>query len=161
MTLAAPLPDPTTLVPIATRGDAESLADHLTQVMDALVHLVEQETDLVRAGRLRDAAQLEDTKTGLARAYVADTMRLKASRGFLTQAAPDTMRKLGQRHDTFRAVLQMNLTVLATAHAVSEGIVRGVSSELARKDAPTTYGATGYASSARPPVQPMALSRVL
>ncbi len=161
MNLATPLPHPTTLVPVVTRGDAESLADHLSQVMDALVNVVEQETEMVRAGRLRDAAQLENTKTDLARAYVADTMRLKASRGFLSQAVPDTMRKLGQRHDTFRAVLQMNLTVLATAHAVSEGIVRGVSNELARKDAPSTYGATGYASNARPPVQPMTLSRVL
>ena len=40
---------------------------------------------------------------------------------------------LQPRHDTFRALLQINLTVLATAHAVSEGIVRGVSGELARK----------------------------
>ena len=68
MNLATPLPHPTTLVPVVTRGDAESLADHLSQVMDALVNVVEQETEMVRAGRLRDAAQLENTKTDLARA---------------------------------------------------------------------------------------------
>ena len=47
--------------------------------------------------------------------------------------APDTLAALMRRHDTFRALLQINLTVLATAHAVSEGIVRGVSGEMARK----------------------------
>lgn len=161
MTFAAALPDSTTLAPIATRNDAEHLAGHLAQVMDALVGLVEQETDLVRAGKLRAAASLEESKAELTRAYLVDTMRVKANRGFLAQAVPETMRQLGQRHDTFRAVLQMNLTVLATAHAVSEGIVRGVSSELARKDAPQTYGTNGYANTPRPSVQPLTLSRVL
>jgi hypothetical protein len=54
------------------------------------------------------------------------------------------------------------MTVLATAHAVSEGVIRGVSGELARKRTPSTYGATGKAS--RPPAgasQPLALSRTL
>ena len=43
----------------------------------------------------------------------------------------------------------MNLTVLATAHAVSESIMRGVSAELARKATPQAYGASGRAT--RPP----------
>ena len=50
---------------------------------------------------------------------------------------------LRKRHDVFRALLQMNLTVLATAHAVSESIMRGVSRELARKATPQAYGASG------------------
>ena len=41
-----------------------------------------------------------------------------------------------ERHTAFQALLQTNMTVLATAHAVSEGIIRGVSGELARKRAP-------------------------
>ena len=67
-----------------------------------------------------------------------------------------------QRHDAFRALLQTNLTVLATAHAVSEGIIRGVSGELARKQAPSTYGATGRANMPDSKAsQPLALSRTL
>ena len=57
--------------------------------------------------------------------------------------------ELRQRHDLFRAVLQMNLTVLATAHAVSESIMRGVSAELARKATPQAYGASGRATAPR------------
>ena len=43
----------------------------------------------------------------------------------------------------FRAMLQVNLTVLATAHAVSEGIIRGVNGEMQRKNLPNGYTAGG------------------
>ena len=59
--------------------------------MEALVGLVEQETQFVRAGKLRDAAKLEATKSDLARLYLADTLRVKSSQGYLSQAVPDTM----------------------------------------------------------------------
>jgi hypothetical protein len=66
------------------------------------------------------------------------------------------------RHDAFRALLQINLTVLATAHAVSEGIVRGVSAEMAQKSAPQTYGASGRANvPKRSAAAPLAVSRML
>jgi hypothetical protein len=58
-------------------------------------------------------------------------------------------------------LLRTNLTVLATAHAVSEGIIRGVSGELARKETPTTYGATGRANASKKPSPPMAIKRTL
>ena len=81
---------------------------------------------------------------------------------FLAQAAPDALAELQRRHDAFRALLQINLTVLATAHAVSEGIIRGVSGELQRKSTPQTYGASGRANvPARNAVEPLAVSRSL
>jgi hypothetical protein len=150
-----------TLPLVANVSEAEELVGHFDQIMDALVEAIEQETDLVRRGRLREAATVGTSKMELARIYIADSLRLKASHGYLSKAIPEALRRLGQRHDSFRAVLQMNLTVLATAHAVSEGIVRGVSNELGRKAAPTTYGARAQTSVARPAVQPLALSRVL
>ena len=64
---------------------------------------------------------------------------------------------LHQRHDLFHALLQINLTVLATAHAVSEGIMRGVHDEVTRKSAPQTYGASGRpAAPPRSAAQPLA-----
>jgi hypothetical protein len=47
-------------------------------------------------------------------------------------------------------MLQVNITVLATAHAVSEGIVRGVNVELQRRNVPNTYTASRPARSAEP-----------
>jgi hypothetical protein len=147
---------------VASPAEAELLIKHMIDVMDALLGTVEEETELVRAGRLREAAKLEASKNELSQLYLTDTARIKASHGYLAKAAPDALADVIKRHDEFQAVLQMNLTVLATAHAVSESIMRGVSSELARKATPQGYGASGHA--AAPPassMQPLTLSRVL
>ena len=94
--------------------------------------------------------------------YIADTQRIKASQAYLARTTPAMVDNLRQRHDEFRALLQINLTVLATAHAVSEGIVRGVSGEMARKAVPQTYGASGRTvTPARSAAAPMAVSRSL
>jgi len=148
--------------PVASAAEGETLINHLLGVMDALVGTVEQETALVRAGKLVEAAKLEVAKTDLSNMYVADTARIKASQIYLDRVRPAMAKELRRRHDQFRAVLQMNLTVLATAHAVSEGIMRGVSAELARKATPQAYGASGHATAPSAGArQPLTVSRVL
>jgi len=148
--------------PIGSPAEAQQVIGHLSDVMDALLGVVEQETKLVREGHLSQVARLEAKKTELARLYLADTARLQASGPYLAKTLPAVLDALRQRHNTFRALLQLNLTVLATAHAVSEGIIRGVSDELTRKSAPQTYGASGRHNlpNARH-AQPMAVSRSL
>jgi hypothetical protein len=148
--------------PVDSPADGEALIKHLFEVMEALLRAVEQETALVRAGKLVEAAKLEPTKTELSNMYVADTARIKANQNYLEQAAPALASELRACHEEFRAVLQMNLTVLATAHAVSESIMRGVSAELARKATPQGYGASGRAAAPPPSSQqPLTVSRVL
>ena len=136
----------TVSLPVASAAEGDALIKHLMDVMDALLSTVEEETALIRAGKLTVAAKLEATKTELSSMYVADTARIKASQIYLDRVTPAMAMELRRRHDLFRAVLQMNLTVLATAHAVSESIMRGVSSELARKATPQAYGASGRAT---------------
>ena len=148
--------------PVASAADGETLIKHLLEVMEALLGIIEEETALIRAGKLAEAAKLEPAKAELSRMYVADTARIKASQVYLDRVRPAMAKELRQRHDLFRAVLQMNLTVLATAHAVSESIMRGVSSELARKATPQAYGASGCATAPTAgAMQPLTLSRVL
>ena len=149
-------------LPVTSAAEAETLAAHYVEVMDSLLDVIQQETELVRAGNLAQASALEPTKTQLSRLYIADTLRLRANRAQLAGIAPDMMPEVVRRHNDFRALLQINLTVLATAHAVSEGIVRGVSGELTRKSAPQTYGASGRAHAPDPrAATPLAVSRVL
>jgi len=148
--------------PISSIAEGQQLISHLAGVMDAMLKLVEEETRLVRAGRLTDSAQLAAPKSDLSRLYLSDTEIIKASKSYLSQNLPDEIDMLRRRHDTFHAVLQINLTVLATAHAVSEGIMRGVSNELTRKASPQTYGASGHASAPkRQMAPPLTVSRVL
>jgi hypothetical protein len=148
--------------PVSSAEEAELLIKHMLDVMDALLETIEEETRLVRAGKLIDATKLEATKTELSRLYTVDSLRIKSSQNYLKQVAPQPLQNLRERHNTFRAVLQMNLTVLATAHAVSEGIMRGVADQLARKAQPAGYGATGQAMTPpRGAAQPLTVSRSL
>lgn len=154
-----PAPKP---APIASAGEAERAVANLNAIMDRLTTMVEEETKHLRAGKLRDALEKDEAKVELARAYAAETERVKAAKDLVAKSLPEALDRLRQRHDAFRALLQTNLTVLATAQAVSEGIIRGVSGELARKQAPSTYGASGRTNTPGPKAsQPLAVSRTL
>ena len=153
---------PTLARPIENPAEAQQVIGHLSDVMDALIGVVEQETQLVRAGRLTEVVRLGGHKADLARLYLADTARLQASQDYLSEAVPGVLPVLRERHNTFRAMLQVNLTVLATAHAVAEGIIRGVSEEINRQSAPQIYGASGRQKLPdNRNARPLALSRVL
>jgi hypothetical protein len=156
-------PRPAAIQPsVSNPADARKLADALMRIMDELLKLIEQETALVRAGKIRDAMLLDAAKTDLSRRYVSAIAGLRANQRYMAKATPDLLAALHRHHDTFRALLQVNLTVLATAHAVSEGIVRGVNGEMQRRAAPSTYTAAGQKSAAGTRhATPLTLSRTL
>jgi hypothetical protein len=148
--------------PIATPADARKLAEELLDVMSKLLSVIEEETALVRAGKVREAMQLEQQKTALSGRYVTAIETLRVAQQHLSQVAPDLLASLKRHHETFRAMLQINLTVLATAHAVSEGILRGVNAEVQRRNMPNTYTAAGQRATPGPRhITPLAVSRSL
>ena len=147
---------------IASVGEAERVIENLNAITDQLVETIVEETARVRAGRLREAAELGEAKAEISHRFAVESLRVIAARELIARSLPDALAALRKRHAAFQALLQTNMMVLATAHAVSEGIIRGVSGELARKRAPSTYGASGRANvpSARAN-QPLAISRTL
>jgi hypothetical protein len=139
--------------------EAEQALANLNEILDRLTETIEAETAHARAGELSAVATLGGSKLDLARRYHNESRRLTAS---LAQVQPDALARLRERHVAFHSLLQTNLTVLATAHAVAQDIIRGVSRQLARKRMPSTYGASGRPDA--PTVraaQPLALSRTL
>ena len=155
-------PAPVLAKAISTPVEARKLAEDLMDVMSALLGIIERETELVRAGKLRDAMRLEEQKGGLSRRYTLAVENLKNAQTYLRQVSPELLAMLQRQHDTFRAMLQINLTVLATAHAVSEGLVRGVNTEIQRKNIPNTYTASGRRAAPGPRnITPLAVSRSL
>jgi hypothetical protein len=132
-----------TVQSVSTLADARKLAEELMDAMSALLGIIERETELVRAGKIREAMAFEPQKAESSRRYVGVVIRVKASHPYLAKTLPDLLATLRRHHDTFRAMLQVNLTVLATAHAVSESIVRGVNAEVQRRNIPNTYGPSG------------------
>jgi hypothetical protein len=153
-----PAPAP---IPVAsTAAEARKLAAALMDAMSALLGLIERETELVRAGKVREAIALEPQKAELSRRYLGAAAHLKASQPYLAKTVPELLTTLHRHHDTFRAMLQVNLTVLATAHAVSEGIVRGVNTEIQRRNIPNTYTAAGQRAQPGPRnITPLTVSR--
>ena len=85
---SAPMMSP---APIATAAEAEKLIAHFLEVMDKLVGVLRQETDLVRGGRLAQAAALAQPKADLTSLYIAAALRLRASQTHLSRIIPDQL----------------------------------------------------------------------
>jgi hypothetical protein len=116
----------------------------------------------VRAGKVRSAAEIEPTKKALAGRLYAASERIKAHAKFIMQAVPARCITLKSAQEELRTTLQRNMAVLATAHAVSEGIVRRLSGQLAKKSSPQIYGASGRTVAPNPKHgRPLAVSRTL
>lgn len=157
-----PFPSAPADTPLASPNEAEQLIDRVSKTVTALQSVLEEETDLLRQGRLIEAAQIERTKAELAGAYLTDTGRIKSNLAFFKKTAPELLARMRERHEKLQGLLQNNLTVLATAHAVSESVIRGVTAEVARKTAPQVYGASGRTvTPARNAITPVAVSRTL
>ena len=148
--------------PITTAAEAEKAIEEMAALIEKLGAVMERETALVGAGRVSKATELVPAKSQLSGELFASSGRLRANAKFLLQSAPARCAALQRAQEAFRAVLQKNLIMLATTHAVSEGIVRRLSGELARKASPQVYGASGRATAPNPRHgRPLAISRTL
>src|ERR1700724_238036 len=103
--------------PIASAAEGALLIVRLAEAMASLLAVLEEETQLVRDGRISEVARIEPKKSELARRYVADAGTGRRNALYLARETPREFEDLRRRHDEFRAVLQINLAVLATVPA--------------------------------------------
>src|ERR1700748_212155 len=96
---AAPIPE------AATPAEARKLAESMMDTMSALLGVIERETELVRAGKIREAMALEASKSELYHRYAHAVVHLNASQKFLFRTAPELLTTLHRHHDVFRAML--------------------------------------------------------
>ncbi len=148
--------------PVASPQDALALVAGLRATMAELTGVLAEETALIRAARLKAAQPLEARKAELSRRYLSDLGRMKLHRDVVRAHAGRGLAALEADHAVLQEALEVNLAVLATAHAVAEGIIRHVSSAVEAKRAPTVYGANGR-TAAPPPraAAPVAIVRSL
>ena len=147
---------------IATAAEAAAFIQSLHRTMAELAAVLADEAAAVRAARMRDAAPLEPRKAELSRRYMAELSVLKANAAYLKRAAGPALAVVRAENEALQKALEVNLAVLATAHAVAEGIIRHVSSAVQAKRAPAGYGASGRATAPPPMVgTPMAITRQL
>jgi hypothetical protein len=153
---AAPAPKP---YPIANRDEAETLLSRIGETMVALVQVFEDETRLVRAGKLSAAADLVSEKTNLAARYLREFECVKANAKFIRAAVPELVEEMRRAHASFRDILSRNLRTVATAQSVAEGIVRGAAEEASRRASPHGYRPDGRAGPAKTASRPVMISR--
>lgn len=127
-------------VPINSPEAAERLLATLSAAMDDLASVLEAETDLIGAGRIRDGIATEPRKGELSAAYILELQRAKANIIALARFAPERLRAFRTRQAEFERVVDRNQTVILTARTVSESLIRGLSEEVERTARPAAYG---------------------
>jgi len=135
--------------PIRTEEEARALLVEFETAMADLLATIEEETSLVKAGRLFAATDLSARKNDLLGRYLRTRTQLKTHFASMSQLIPDTAERLREMHLAGQEALRTNLSVLAIAREVAEGIVRNVSATVGRAAAPKTYGR----NAALPPVR--------
>ncbi|NNM74703.1 hypothetical protein [Enterovirga aerilata] len=112
----------------------------LTGALTELEACLEAETALIGAGRIRDGLAEEARKSELSGAYVLRLQEAKANVVALARLAPPALAAFRSRQAAFERVMERNQTVIATARAVSEGLIRGLSEAVEREARPKLYG---------------------
>ena len=118
---------------------AEQLIGDLDAKTTALASALEQETAHLSAGRLRDALALDARKGELSAGYLLSLQRARANIVALTRLAPERLGALRAVQVRFHEVSERNQAVLATAKAVSEGLVKSLAAEVERAARPSVY----------------------
>lgn len=149
---------------IADALSARALIEAVLEALGALSHLVGEETELVRAGRLPEAMTREPRKTELAGIYMRGVEQVKLNAVALARFVPDQVKRLKDAHHAFQGLIETNQIVLATARAVSESVVRDLATDANKPMRANGYGPSatvGAGVFARPNSGPLVVSRRL
>lgn len=149
---------------IASALDARALIEAVLETLAALSHLVGEETELLRAGRLPEAMAREPRKAELAGVYMRGVEQVKLNAVALARFAPDQVKRLKSAHIGFQSLIDINQLVLATARAVSESIVRDLAADANKPTRAAGYGpaaTVGAGAFSRPNSGPLVISRSL
>ncbi len=130
---------------IADREAAEATCARLEAALGDLLSVIEQETELVRLGKLDAAGELQPDKAKLVSVYMRGMTFVRDQTVALGNLAPQSVDRLKRRHAEFQPVLRINLAVLATAREVADSLLRKVAEGAGTSRAPTTYGPGGTA----------------
>ncbi|MGE7472747.1 hypothetical protein ACQKLX_25190 [Bosea sp. NPDC003192] len=149
---------------IANAVEAERLIETVMETLSALSHVVGEETGLVKAGRLKDAMEREARKAELAGTYMKGVEQIKLNAVALARFSPEKVKRLKNAHLAFQELIDLNQTVLATARAISESIMRDLATDTNKQNRAPGYGpaaTVGAGVFARPNAGPLVISKSL
>lgn len=123
--------------------DADTLCTGAETALAALVEVMNRETTYLRAGHMREAAELTADKTQLAQDYVTIARAVQRHAGRLKAEAPEKVDILRRGHEALATQMAENLRVLATSRSITETLLNDVAAQAATRERPRTYGAPG------------------
>lgn len=135
--------------PLHSRAEAEALGLALEDILTKMSLVLEQETDLAKAGKLRDAVNLQPEKARLTEAYIKTAERFRANTKFFMAEIPGTVEKMQKLHEKFHAAVNRNMAALATATALSESLINEVIEAVQEHERPAGYTLGGNAAAER------------
>lgn len=149
--------------PVATRDEAVLLINGLIASLDELGAVLDQESEELRQGRLKQAMALSASKNEASKRYILMLQAANSNASALKALAPDHLENFKTIHAEFDGRLNQNLAVLATAQALSDNLVQEIAAAVARSDKPVAYTARGATTEARTATttRPISLSRSL
>lgn len=131
--------------------DAAELCSRADSALSALVNVMNQETLLLRAGKLKEAGTLTAEKTQLGQDYVVLARSIQRESKRLAAQAPVELEKLQQRHESLATQMAENLRVLATAKSITQSLLTDVARAVGVAEKPKTYGSAGQVNNAAIP----------
>lgn len=137
-------------VRITSAPEAVELVNMIMSTLGSLAHVIGEETQLMRDGKIGAALDREARKTELAGSYMRGLEVLKANAVALARFVPEEVTRLKGAHKEFSELLETNQTVLATARAVSETIVRDLAKDSGRAPQAQGYARGGYGAVTQP-----------
>jgi hypothetical protein len=130
--------------------------------LDALVSIMNEETTMLRAGRMREAGALTAEKARLAQDYVALARSIQRQSARLQREAPQEVQRLRNGHERLATQMAENLRVIATARDVTDDILSDVARTVGQASRARTYGASGeLPAAAAPSARGIAVNRSL
>lgn len=141
---------------------AVELCQRAMSVLEELVTVMNEETTLLRAGRIRETGTVTAEKTALAQDYVGLVRSIQRQTGRLLKEAPEAVTALRAGHERLATQMAENLRVLATARTVTDTILSDVAQAVGQRDRAKTYGADGGVNrGGATPAQGIAVNRAL
>jgi hypothetical protein len=126
------------------------LVGRTESTLNALVSIMNHETTLLRAGRVKEAGQLTADKTRLAQDYVGLSRSIQRQLTRLAGEVPGEVDRLRTGHERLATQMAENLRVIATARDVTESILTDVAEAVGAQTRTRTYGASGQIQATAP-----------
>ncbi len=118
---------------------AQDILNAAMSASQALGDVLHHETMLMKAGKVRQALELEPQKEAATKVYMVTMEHVKANLLALKRFSAQLLLKFKEAEIRFQNIIQENQVVIATTKAVTEGLIRSLALETQSKTQLTGY----------------------